>query len=210
MTFPGSLSSMKVVVYSLLACIFCSLIFSAAPVRAQDSIRRPAQIKTVPVKNIAPAFDRRALLIDSLGAMIVEMESREDSLYRALSSQNEKISDANTEIEALKAGNAELKLQLEDAQGDNLQSSHTNSILFIFNIGVGIFLLIGLIWMFMRKKGDAESDEQPARNDRRKVSNGEDNFDHKLDRIQKLGNLRDKGLLTDDEFNLQKRQILGE
>ncbi len=149
-------------------------------------------------------------MIDSLGAMIVEMESREDSLYRALSSQNEKISDANTEIEALKAGNAELKLQLEDAQGDNLQSSHTNSILFIFNIGVGIFLLIGLIWMFMRKKGDAESDEQPARNDRRKVSNANENFDHKLDRIQKLGNLRDKGLLTDDEFNLQKRQILGE
>ncbi|MBK7886762.1 MAG: SHOCT domain-containing protein [Bacteroidetes bacterium] len=31
-----------------------------------------------------------------------------------------------------------------------------------------------------------------------------------MDRIQKLGNLRDKGLLTDDEFNLQKRQILGE
>ncbi|MBK7886763.1 MAG: hypothetical protein IPJ86_05475 [Bacteroidetes bacterium] len=57
------------------------------------------------------------------------MGSREDSLYRALSAQNEKISDANTEIEALKAGNAELKLQLEDAQGDNLQSSHTNSIL---------------------------------------------------------------------------------
>ncbi|MBK9402488.1 MAG: SHOCT domain-containing protein [Bacteroidetes bacterium] len=201
---------MKAVVYSLLTCIFCSLIFSAEPLKAQDSIRRPAQIKAAPVKNIAPAFDRRALLIDSLGAMIVEMESREDSLYRALSSQNEKISDANTEIEALKAGNAELKLQLEDAQGDNLQSSHTNSILFIFNIGVGIFLLIGLIWMFMRKKGDAESDEQPARNDRRKVSNANENFDHKLDRIQKLGNLRDKGLLTDDEFNLQKRQILGE
>ena len=44
-----------------------------------------------------------------------------------------------------------------------------------------------------------------------KVKSGKDeNFDYKLDRIQKLGSLRDKGLLTDEEFNLQKSQILGE
>jgi hypothetical protein len=63
--------------------------------------------------------------------------------------------------------------------------------------------------MFMRKKGDdAEPTPAPAGNSRKSVV--EENFEHKLERIQKLGNLRDKGLLTDEEFNLQKKQILGE
>jgi hypothetical protein len=61
----------------------------------------------------------------------------------------------------------------------------------------------------MRKKSDDRDDVAPASPNRRSQVT-EDNFEHKLDRIQKLGNLRDKGLLTDDEFNLQKQQILGE
>jgi len=201
---------MKAIVYILIPVVFGVITFSSLPLKAQDSIRKSTTLKAVPVKNNAPVFDRRALLIDSLSAMIFDMEAKEDSLYRVMKLQNEKIDDASKEMEAMKKENAALKLQLEDAQGDNLQSSHTNSILFIFNIGVGIFLLIGIIWMFMRKRGDAESEENPARGDRRKTGSAEENFDHKLDRIQKLGNLRDKGLLTDDEFNLQKRQILGE
>lgn len=35
-------------------------------------------------------------------------------------------------------------------------------------------------------------------------------LDHRLERIEKLGNLRDKGLLTEEEFSLQKKQILAE
>ncbi|NUQ25417.1 MAG: SHOCT domain-containing protein [Saprospiraceae bacterium] len=34
--------------------------------------------------------------------------------------------------------------------------------------------------------------------------------DDLLDQILKLGELRDKGVLTDEEFALQKRKILGE
>ena len=62
----------------------------------------------------------------------------------------------------------------------------------------------------MKKKSDGErEDDEVSSKSNVKVSKDE-SFDHKLDRIQKLGSLRDKGLLTDEEFNLQKSQILGE
>ncbi len=36
-----------------------------------------------------------------------------------------------------------------------------------------------------------------------------DALDFKLDQIEKLARLKERGYLTDEEFNLQKRQILG-
>ena len=82
----------------------------------------------------------------------------------------------------------------------------------IFNLVVGLFLLLALLWLFVRRKSDGVN--IPAV---KKVQVQEEvkaplevQFDHKLDRIQKLGGLRDKGLLTDEEFIVQKKQILGE
>ena len=154
-------------------------------------------------------YDRRTMIIDSLVSTLDQIRVQQDSmrrLFRQQSAKVEELSDANFK---LTEQNTELKEELKEAKGDNLQSTHTNSILFIFNVVVGIFLLIALIWMFMRKKGDdAEPTVVPAGNGRKSVV--EENFEHKLERIQKLGNLRDKGLLTDEEFNLQKKQILGE
>lgn len=153
--------------------------------------------------------DRRAVLIDSLNNYISQLSIRQDSLQRVLRKQGEAIDETSRKAAQVEEENRRLKSRLEEARGDNLQSSHTNSILFIFNVGVGIFLLIALIWMFMRRRNDEEGEEQPPHPTKRKI-NGEENFDFKLDRIQKLGSLREKGLLTDDEFNIQKKQILGE
>ncbi|HPA31760.1 MAG TPA: SHOCT domain-containing protein, partial [Bacteroidia bacterium] len=41
------------------------------------------------------------------------------------------------------------------------------------------------------------------------LSASHDALDFKLDQIEKLARLKEKGYLTDEEFNVQKRQILG-
>lgn len=157
----------------------------------------------------AVVYDRRGMIIDSLISTLDIIRIQQDSMRRLLRQQTTKMEELTAENFKIKEENTNLKSELEDARGDNLQSSHTNSVLFIFNVAVGIFLLIALIWMFMRKKGDDRSESGGGNTSpRKKVV--EENFENKLERIQKLGNLRDKGLLTDEEFNLQKKQILGE
>lgn len=160
-------------------------------------------------KSRTMVYDRRTMIIDSLVSTMDLIRLQQDSMRRMLRQQTTRMEELTAENFKIKEENTNLKSELEDARGDNLQSSHTNSVLFIFNVAVGIFLLIALIWMFMRKKGDDRPDNgSNAASSRKKVV--EENFENKLERIQKLGNLRDKGLLTEEEFNLQKRQILGE
>ena len=168
------------------------------------------QIGAVIKKPVVQILDRRAMLIDSLSSYVDYILVQQDSLKQIMQSQKERMDSSISALQEVSAENATLQESLKDAQGDTLQSNHTNSILFIFNLGVGIFLLIALLWMFMKKKSDGErEDDEVSSKSNVKVSKDE-SFDHKLDRIQKLGSLRDKGLLTDEEFNLQKSQILGE
>ncbi len=144
----------------------------------------------------------RARLIDSLtnqvDALIYEKQKAGDKIGKL----EDKIRTQEIELKRLTDENIKLKSDLEESMGDNLQSSHTSSILFIFNIIVAVILLVALIWMFMRKKETTSSSNN-------NYGAGE-NSDAKLEMIEKLGNLRDKGLLTDEEFNLQKRQLFGE
>lgn len=209
MKFPRMNHSTKRLVrnYVLIAgCILFSGMVSAQSTNSSNS----KQIGAVTKKPVVQIVDRRAMLIDSLSSFVDYILIQQDSLKQIMQSQKERMDSSISALEEVSAENAKLKESLKDAQGDTLQSNHTNSILFIFNVGVGIFLLIALLWMFMKKKSDGErEDDEVSSKSNGKVSKDE-NFDHKLDRIQKLGSLRDKGLLTDEEFNLQKSQILGE
>ena len=209
MKFPRMNHSTKRLVrnYVLIAgCILFSGMVSAQSTNSSNS----KQIGAVTKKPVVQIVDRRAMLIDSLSSFVDYILIQQDSLKQIMQSQKERMDSSISALEEVSAENAKLKESLKDAQGDTLQSNHTNSILFIFNVGVGIFLLIALLWMFMKKKSDGErEDDEVSSKSNGKVSKDE-SFDHKLDRIQKLGSLRDKGLLTDEEFNLQKSQILGE
>ena len=209
MKFPRMNHSTKRLVrnYGLIAgCILFSGMVSAQSTNSSNS----KQIGAVTKKPVVQIVDRRAMLIDSLSSFVDYILIQQDSLKQIMQSQKERMDSSISALEEVSAENAKLKESLKDAQGDTLQSNHTNSILFIFNVGVGIFLLIALLWMFMKKKSDGErEDDEVSSKSNGKVSKDE-SFDHKLDRIQKLGSLRDKGLLTDEEFNLQKSQILGE
>lgn len=181
--------------FQLVKFLFCCvLLLSALPVSGQK----------------ARYYDRRGMLIDSLARSLEQVRAQQDSARRALSLQQVKLEQLAAENQRLQQVNTRLEHDLEAARGDNLQSSHTNSVLFIFNVIVGLLLLIALLWMLnLRKRGDDRETPAPAAGGGRKKS-AEENFEHTLDRIQKLGSLRDKGLLTDEEFNLQKKQLLGD
>ncbi|MBP7245656.1 MAG: SHOCT domain-containing protein [Bacteroidia bacterium] len=190
----------------IVGCILFSGMVSAQSTIPSSSKR----IGAVTKKPIVQIVDRRAMLIDSLSSFVDYILVQQDSLKQIMQSQKERMDSSISALEEVSAENAKLKESLKDAQGDTLQSNHTNSILFIFNVGVGIFLLIALLWMFMKKKSDGEREDDEVSNKSNGKVSKDESFDHKLDRIQKLGTLRDKGLLTDEEFNLQKSQILGE
>lgn len=147
-------------------------------------------------------FSRTRMFIDSLS---LELESSIRA-REALNSKNEKLKEKLSALELernqLREEKSKLSSDLEEALGDNLQSSHTNSILFIFNIIVGLFLLVAIVWMFLRKKSDVLSSSV--------IGTNSEESDSRFARIEKLGNLRDKGLLTEEEFVFQKRQILGD
>jgi competence protein ComGC len=146
----------------------------------------------------------RRILMDSLFALQLR-SSRTEETYRTL------LNDGKIKIEQLeqqqRAQVEEIKKltsELEVAKGDSLQSSHTSSVLFIFNIVVAIILLIALLWMFSNKK----KIEKSPRTINSTIST--ESLEYRLDRIEKLGSLKEKGLLTEEEFSVQKKQILAE
>lgn len=142
-------------------------------------------------------------IIDSLTNALLRSEQLKDSLNEQLLAGKTELRKLGEEKNSFEQENNNLKKHLDGALGDKLQSSHTSSILFIFNVIVALILLIALMWMFVRKKSEHGINE----NSREGLS---EVFDNKFERIEKLGGLRDKGLLTEEEFIFQKKQILGE
>jgi predicted nucleic acid-binding Zn-ribbon protein len=175
----------------------------ALPAKAQTVKKKAAGIEAKPV----PVTERRVSLSDSIIVLQEQLLRQRDSFDKTLQQKDDELGQLQSELSRRKEQIRNYESELSDLRGDNLQSSHTNSILFIFNIVVGILLVVSLGWMYLRKRSE------PGLNTHRRWNSqeaGEPSFDHRLDRIQKLGSLRDRGLLTEEEFNLQKRQILGE
>jgi hypothetical protein len=175
----------------------CFILFSLV-----SSVDINAQRSTSSISGKAVYNYRIRMLIDSLSLELENSVRTKESLNVQNAKLDEKLTSVELERDRLLDEKSKLSSDLEEALGDNLQSSHTNSILFIFNVIVGILLLVAIAWMFLRKKSD---------NSVKKVAetNSEES-DNRFARIEKLGNLRDKGLLTEEEFIFQKRQILGD
>lgn len=161
--------------------------------------------------------DKDDLVIDSLNDVVETMNASldlrnqqlrsRDSLISALDRQ---LSDANKKISQLESNVASVK-------GQNLKLDQSNRILIIFNSVVGILLLATLIWFIRnlgRKKpvrpnassGVSLSDVQVNRNGISAVQQ----VGQKLEHLERLSKLREKGLLSDEEFNQQKKKLLGD
>ncbi len=191
------------------------LILFSAKVEAQDTNRsKPVQyvVKPAYLNNMTPASGARYAgsknyLMDSLSNEILFQKSQIDSLLLLLNNELSRSQALDNKVAKLSETNENLNNELELTRGDQLKTSHTSTILLIFNILAGIILLVALVWIFNRKKDDpAIAMESEIKTTSRLPV---DQLDKKMDRIEKLGKLRDKGLLTDEEFHLQKKQILG-
>lgn len=176
----------------------------------------PARVKVnspFSVPDNKPVITGKSALIDSLQNSLMQFSLRSDSLLNTTQQQEALITSLKQQLRQLAEENKNIGNELENANGDKLQSSHTNSILYIFNVLLAIILLIALVWMLGKKK--IKESEKPlvngySGNGSNTAYNSLPSVDHRLERIEKLGNLRDKGLLTEEEFSLQKQQILAE
>jgi hypothetical protein len=186
---------------NLIRFLLILIVFNSIPgVQAQEISSFNQQAVETAIKS---RFSLRREL-DSINAAVIQLRGYNDSITNLLHEETVKLEDLRKVNKQLSETNENLNTEIETIKGEKLQTSHTSSILLIFNIIVGLILLVALIWMYNRKKSGSESEDEafpqstPIR----------DQVEAKLDRIEKLGKLRDKGLLTEEEFQIQKRQIL--
>lgn len=151
---------------------------------------------------------RLLFVIDTLNTRVIRLRASNDSLYRELGSLNSRMAAADSQIARLTQRNNQLRSELTDAVSRGMQSSHTSSVLLVFNVIVALFLVVALVWMWFRRRPSAP--ESVTASGQTGRVNELSTLDQKLEFIQKLGVLRDKGLLTAEEFDLQKKQLLGE
>ena len=182
--------------------------FLVLMISLSSSANLRAQSAEAPLKK----FVSRMQVIQNLSDEVESLKVENTGLKDSLTQMQEGYATMQRENEQMKKDVKQLELNLEEALNQKLQSSHTNSVLFIFVFLTGIIVLFGLIWLFMRKPAtvahyqDTRANLEDDDDDQPKVNA----VDHQLERIDKLGSLREKGLLTEEEFNLQKKQILQE
>ncbi|MEP7171122.1 MAG: SHOCT domain-containing protein [Bacteroidota bacterium] len=158
--------------------------------------------------------------IDSLNIVITHAKENYDRVAKINKGKDSLIDELDARTLKTQALNNVLVKKLSDYKGDNLKLDQSNRILIIFNAIVGVLLLTTLIW-FLRNIGRKKSPEKnklvskdensPPLNIKSQASAKNDHqyFDIKLNQLEKLGVLKAKGILNDEEFNRQKQQILG-
>ena len=182
-----------------------------ASANSQDTTSRPIRVVVKPafLASMEPqklkTFSYRSLA-DSISLEINALKSQNDSLLQLLNDELQKENALRNEMQEIKEINENYKTELDLSKGQQLQTSHTSSILLIFNVIAGIILLITIFWFYARKKTPDENTDEPVSKSSSSVN--KDFVETRMDRIEKLGRLRDKGLLTEEEFQMQKKQIL--
>ena len=157
-------------------------------------------------------FVTRLQLIQDLAFKVDTLKAENLKLNDSLAVYHQDNIDLRQENVQLQKDVKQMEANLDHALNEKLQSSHTNSVLFILIFLTGIIVLLALIWLFMKKPATVAHYQDTRTNleDEDEDDTEKNGVDHQLGRIEKLGSLREKGLLTEDEFNLQKKQILGE
>ena len=193
--------------------IISGLILNTFGLSSQDSLKRQPNYKVKPafLNNMLPQSDNRlqvsrSYLIDSLSNEIIRLKEQNDSLLLLINNEIRRSQLFEMESAKLKESEDSINRELVFSRGSQLQTSHTSSVLLIFNLLAGIIVLVALVWIFNRKKVDQSTGQAPESANKPRVV--ADHLDRKMERIEKLGKLRDKGLLTEEEFQLQKKQIL--
>lgn len=186
----------------ILSCI-------SIPVFSQTN---PPKAKINVVPKSAPKVNYDKLKIDSLEMEIGILQSKllfADSLYQA-----EKFTTADLRDQVIKLDDYRLKLEgnVNSFKGENMKLNQSNRILIVFNSLVAVLLIISLVF-FLKKLGSKKPSEGNVKSDSTdplKPTGGSFvTLEEKLQQLERLGKLREKGLLSESEFLAEKQQILG-
>lgn len=139
------------------------------------------------------------------------LQHQTDSLFKAenlVSSElNERLLKMENERKSLEESNSEVT-------DENLQLNQSNRILIIFNSVVAILLVITLV--FVIRRAGRKTLPKPSNTSITSAtpSSSSQNlrfssFEDKLTQLEKLGTLKEKGILSEEEFLGEKKRILG-
>lgn len=182
-------------------------------------LMEPVSAQRNNAKTYRELIDEQAIIIDSLNVAVSMLEDEKSSMQEASDKLIARINELEMEVEQLRSDKGELSQQLDGFYSDNLHLNQSNRILIAFNFLVGILLLVSLIFFLRRLgrnkqagAGSSSEEAQIPQNTVNPVRQGAANvhvsFEDKLQQLERLGSLKEKGVLTDEEFNIQKRTIL--
>lgn len=158
-------------------------------------------------------------LIDSLSEALVTLQGKHDSLLSGSVTGNSYVQTLQNELRNVTGEKSVVQNELDQIRTDKFILARRNMILLYFNVGVAILLLGALVFTllsFRKRKTRLPSQEDLPVFKPRPVTGfsssvpriAMDAYDSKLEKIEMLGKLREKGLLTDEEFMAQKQQLL--
>ena len=186
----------------------------ASHIQAQKG--KKVYIRPEPVIHTRSEYSK---IIDSLSDAIIEFREEWEKSQIIIQSKDSDL--AQTQLHMLKLQDAVNNLQANNSEviNRNRKLDKSNRILIIFNSVVGILLLTTLVW-FLRNVGRKKPGKIKAVSPFEATSttvinqapslqtNNHLHFENKLQQLERLGKLKEKGVLNDEEFNFQKQKIL--
>ena len=188
---------------------------------AEGSVKKELELAQ---KKEKPRFVRlndkgQLLMIDSLTMVISDMQARHDSLLNGAASSNSYVQSLQNELRATATEKGNVQAELDRIKTDKFILARRNMILLYFNVGVAILLFSALVYQLStlrRRRRKVQADTLVQTMKPRPVTGfstatgrvAMDAYDSKLEKIEMLGKLRERGLLTEEEFNMQKQQLL--
>jgi len=198
--------NIRLVVWAMACILLCSMAVSVSGQVKPEAAPKKAVQKPISKAN----FDK--LLIDSLSIELEALKTKfdnSDSLYKA-----EKFTTAELRDQVIKLDDYRLKLEetISSFKGENLKLNQSNRILIVFNSMVAVLLIISLVF-FLKKIGKRKKDDKTTKLDaeisQKSVTGTMLSLEEKLQQLERLGKLKEKGLLSESEFVNEKQQILG-
>lgn len=173
-----------------------------------------AQVKPVAKssRSVTSKADNSQKIIDSLEQEVFRMQiqvNQLDSLYKS-----EKLTSADLRDQVIRIDDYRKKLEanINSFKGENLKLNQSNRILIVFNSLVAVLLLVTLFYFLKRigkKKTISASDVSKEGGQPSSQSINFGTFEDKLQHLERLGALKEKGLLSEAEFLLEKQRVLG-
>lgn len=188
-------------------------------------------IKTIPGKS-------SVLTNDSVYDALFIAQNKVGNLSEAMKAKDEAFMTLLNKSDSLISANKKIQAKFDALAIDNKALEEKNIVLIIFNSLVALGLILSLFFLLrkpvakkmllnspasaretqpvsvtstepVRKKPEVNTEPVIKVSSEGILAASHDALDFKLDQIEKLARLKEKGYLTDEEFVVQKKQILG-